>query len=147
MGIAKPMRRLYFITDKYMGKKPTLTPRVPRNRAVGEDETTERICVAPTLAGCYLGVFDGVQFAIPAMHVYVCEVDYSIPAGEVPDKKITGERWLCQPTQFKHLGKMSEFMVWGGRPLQTVEQYRREIRKDLRWLCGWNEGWDEIPKV
>lgn len=53
---------MYHISDTYLGRKPLLTPRIPRvAKASGENIRTKRICVSPSIEQCVLGI-DGVSY-------------------------------------------------------------------------------------
>ena len=53
---------MYHISDTYLGRKPLLTPRIPRvAKESGENIRTKRICVSPSIEQCVLGI-DGVSY-------------------------------------------------------------------------------------
>lgn len=126
--------KLYHLSDKYLGKRPTLVPRVPVNRDSTEPDTP-RICVAPTLVGCYKSLIALMDLAnrFPAMHVYCAESDKSVPAKKVYDARVTQERWLLEATQFQHLGKMPRIWLQDLRNDQPKNVQSRIIGEYVSW--------------
>lgn len=110
-------------------------PRVPRNHMPGEDRTTPRICVGPTIHHCVAGImgagslWDSSQEPPDVEHLYAKLVQedpvtmhqfrgmhvYGVPhrakvltpsAQQVPDAAGTGEGWLTKPTALEHVGQL-----------------------------------------
>lgn len=97
-------------------------PRIPKQRAIKEDDTIPRICVADTVDGCVLAHPDAVpniQFAMGLdlleetgeigllfriYHFWAKKEDVLFPTelterGLVPDAVDTSEHWLLTPHQ------------------------------------------------
>ena len=101
--------KVYRLEEEYKGDSFTLSPRIPTNIQHGEDQTTKRICVCPTIIGC----IKATQMCFPLefkagfipIHLYSAIIDTDIcnvyqPLKEVPDAFITGELWLLNETKF-----------------------------------------------
>lgn len=117
--------QLFHISSLHDGgeEKTVFTPRIPRLRAVGEDETMERICVSSTLEGCFIGhptavnsVHTGLEDRVYLLErgkeamifrVYGFEVEKEkvrMPEelhekGYVPDALLSQEHWILEPCQ------------------------------------------------
>lgn len=81
-----------------------LKPRVV-NRADGDEPTVPRICVAPTVAGCFVGACytEGYKRVYRTKHKV-----WAVEPYNVYDSKITGEMWLLEPTEFVLIHDFSE---------------------------------------
>ena len=99
---------VYFIAKENLGANPVLTPRIPEFTGGKENETDERICVAPTVFQCLQGLEiaqDLVKDDKP-YEVFLYEADVPVkniiqPSDEdVPDAWKTGEMWVIKPQQF-----------------------------------------------
>lgn len=106
---------MYHISDTYLGRKPLLTPRIPRvAKESGENIRTKRICVSPSIEQCVLGI-DGVSY----MESSSLEVGKSWyvyqttkkgkPARKVQDFDTTEEHWIKEETRFEYFGKLFRF--------------------------------------
>ena len=123
------------MTTKWMGKSPTLTPRTPICR--NEDEPdTPRICTATSIEGCYKSLrheMDTWTRRWPAFHVYATEAPTAPPKG-VLDARRNGERWILEPCQFRHVGKMPRIKMTDLRPFdQTIAHQSRIIAEYVNW--------------
>jgi hypothetical protein len=106
---------MYHISDTYLGRKPLLTPRIPRvAKESRENIRTKRICVSPSIEQCVLGI-DGVSY----MESSSLEVGKSWyvyqttkkgkPARKVQDFDTTEEHWIKEETRFEYFGKLFRF--------------------------------------
>ncbi len=101
--------RVYHITfNNDLGAEVILEPRVPKCIAEDEDKVTPRICVAPTILGCFRA--HGIPLSKvlePKYTCYYADIDvgdlYAPSIEEVPDVCITGELWVMKPHLFKIL--------------------------------------------
>ncbi len=106
---------MYHISDVYLGRKPLLTPRIPRAaKESGENIRTKRICVSPSIEQCVLGI-DGINnMEFSSLEVgkswYVYKTSKrGIPAKKVQDFETTEEHWIKEETHFDYFGKLFRF--------------------------------------
>lgn len=91
--------RFWHLSDKFLGREVILLPRVPRDRALGEDEHTPRVCVASRVEGALVALRN-VYYVPSFWHVYCVLVPWEwLDLGEVPDASETGELWVLRPVE------------------------------------------------
>ena len=104
--------RLYRIMLKDFGETHILDPSIPINTANGENNTTPRICTAPTIIQCIysLELFSSLRDPVTELdaYVYYIDTDDSVllhfpTVKEVPDVWASGEVWILNPCKFKKL--------------------------------------------
>lgn len=87
-------RHWYHCTSHYLGESFTAERRAPKLKT-SDEPSTPRLCVAPTIAGCFAAVLftDGEP-----VYCYRTETPRRAvaPCG-VWDRWVTGERWLIPP--------------------------------------------------
>lgn len=103
---------LYFISDKDLGTT-TLYPRIPNNYFTSnnyEDNTTPRVCFAPTIKQCLAGLSQNVEgktyyvyspVSLNGLHIY--QPNHKA----VPDVDITGELWVTDPVEVEQVDKIT----------------------------------------
>jgi len=102
---------MFHVSRVYLGRKPTLTPKVPEGMSWGECTKTKRICVAPTVEKCLQGI-DGIEnlrFSELEENEgwYVYETKKrGRAARKVRDYHTTQEHWILDETQFQYVGKV-----------------------------------------
>jgi len=89
---------LYHLSERWLGQRVTLAPRIPRDRAPFEDRRVRRICVAPTVQGCLLAL-RGCFYNRGVWWIYATSGVDAVEPISVPDASETGERWLLHPTE------------------------------------------------
>ena len=112
-GPYKPNRRpdndLYFLSETNLDGQ-TLVPRIPKNFFTDnglEDNTTKRVCFAPTIDNCLLGLSMNCKNKEFYVHVPVGLFSVIYPnKAQVPDVEITGEMWICKPVKIECVGKI-----------------------------------------
>lgn len=81
-----------------------LKPRIT-NRADCDEPTVPRICVCPTVAGCFIAAC----YTEGYKRVYRTRRKvWAVEPYNVYDAKITGEMWLLEPTEFVQVHDFSE---------------------------------------
>ena len=102
-------KKLYFLSNTSMDQT-ILQPRIPNNYLVKngyEDDKTKRICFAPSIDKCLMGLSRNLKGERLCVHI---AVDYDNlkmkkpTVKEVPDSKITGEIWILEPVELKYIG-------------------------------------------
>lgn len=103
---------MYHISQIYMGKSPLFVPRIPAMaKENGENYRTKRICVAPSVEKCVLGI-DGVE-NMSGSSLEIGESWYvyrtkkkGVPAKSVLDFETTKEHWIKEETRFEYFGRL-----------------------------------------
>lgn len=99
---------MYFLSPVNFDKE-VLEPRVPSNYFTDEgyeDNTTPRVCFAPTIKQCLLAIAteEAAQYEF-YIHVPVGSPTVVVPTTkEVPDSHWTNEIWVTEPVQMKTIG-------------------------------------------
>jgi hypothetical protein len=87
-----------------------LTPRIPRNFFTDngfEDNKTRRVCFAPSIDKCLLGLSMNCKNKEYFVHVPIGSFAVIYPTKiDVPDVEITGEIWVCDPVKIECVGKI-----------------------------------------
>ena len=135
---------LFHATPFYLGRKPVLVPRVPDNDGLNNGETRiERICVAPSVSGAYIGIGYDWQIAaltqkFPTVYIYCVETAESRAADKtVLDRAITRERWLLNPHRFTYVCKMPTISARGYVQPWYTDRYKKILFRrivDLTFL-------------
>ena len=102
-------KRFYFLSKENMNGR-ILQPRIPNNYFTKngyEDNTTKRICFAPSINQAIMGLSmncSGLEYYV---HILDSECEVYVPTiNEVPDSEITGEVWIKRPVRVKCIGKI-----------------------------------------
>jgi hypothetical protein len=110
----------YHISAQWLGVRPALRPRIPRDRVLFENATVKRICVAPTLAGCLLAL-QGAYYNQGLWYVYATDVQPVEPVS-VPDAPQTGELWLLEPVRLGYVGLVKGLTADAARLFRWQDQ-------------------------
>ena len=108
-SIEESSNNTYFISTTNMNSK-TLKPKVPVNfftKNGYEDSKTKRVCFAPSIDQCLMGMSyncTGKEFYV---HIPDSDVSFTTPSQkDVPDSKITGEIWATDEVKLRCVGKI-----------------------------------------
>lgn len=105
----KPTDNLFFLSETNMDGQ-ILTPRIPRNFFTDngfEDNKTRRVCFAPSIDKCLLGLSMNCKNKEYFVHVPIGSFTVIYPTKiDVPDIEITGEIWVCDPVKIECVGKI-----------------------------------------
>ena len=109
MSYLKAIPILYHLSERNLDGQ-ILHPKVPDNFLTKhgfEDNTTPRVCFSTSIAKCLIAFSSNlagkelyVHKAIDPGKVYQPSLE------EVPDCKITGEKWVMRPVKLKKIGKI-----------------------------------------
>lgn len=100
--------KLYFISEKQDLKK--LEPRIPNNfftKNGYEDSKTPRVCFSTDIGKCLSAL--SMNCADHEYYVYSPAKDYKVitpTQKQVPDVKITDEKWITEPVELICIGKI-----------------------------------------
>ena len=124
--------------EAYKAKKWKVYPRVPKDRMDGEDDSTPRICFAPTVEKCLMAV---IGWDMPVekwkmrpyhLSVYAYTSDQWVKPTEeqVPDQHITVEHWLTSPCTMRYIGVVE----WIGG-MSSTEFYVKGTTEEGNHFC------------
>ena len=100
---------LYFLSETNMNEM-ILHPRIPNNFLTMngyEDNTTPRVCFCTSIDNCLMAM--SMRLTDKEFYVHRPIEKYSIYSPsikEVPDVKITGEKWIKEPVKLSCIGKI-----------------------------------------
>ena len=103
---------MFHVSQKDHGKVWRPTPRVPERTMTGEDKTTPRVCVCPTVRQCLMAIdgigdlrFSGFLHSDTGWFVYETDEEcYKPDVSLVPDFDITSEHWVTDKRLFSRVG-------------------------------------------
>ena len=116
---------MFHVSSIDLGKVIEMIPKIPHSRSEGEESTIPRVCFAPTIKQCLMGI-DGIdetgllkrlknkkyQLWMHNYTVYQCNTpELLIPAGSarVPDFHRTCEHWSLVPIMVERIGVVADF--------------------------------------
>lgn len=133
---------LFFISEDDLDGE-ILEPRIPDNfftKNGYEDAKTKRVCFAPTVDQCLMGLsqnLEGKEFFVYSPVEEIDEDTIYMPAtDEVPDAEITNEIWITSPVQIKKVGKIKVLKDSGldGHQFTYGDQTAELYDWDYIWL-------------
>lgn len=100
---------MYHISAYYLGKKIVLMPKVPSTVMADEDNETARVCFAPSIEQCLLGIrgtksIDKTYTGQYGYFLYSTEETLEPAGTRVPDFYRTNEHWSLKPVKVKFVG-------------------------------------------
>lgn len=101
---------LFFISSEGDLHETEMAPRIPNNYMTEngyEDNKTPRISFSTSIDGCLMGL--GKNVSNQVFYVYQPAGKYKVitpTIDQVPDVKITKERWICEPVKLVRVGKI-----------------------------------------
>lgn len=116
----------------------TITPRIP-TQSHGEDQTTERVCVAPTIWQCVLSIPVSGRLTI----YQLVATTVTPPIGFVADIHLTDEKWITEQDLVNAGGQIQ---------LSRIGHVDKTSKLDLSLKCHQRMGMlplgaTEVPKV
>lgn len=112
--------KFYHVSRMYLGKSKVFLPKIPESAVRSlEDVETPRICVAPTIIQCLMGIAgtEDIEFEFrnkskdkfDELFVYTpMDCSKVSPAGRIPDFQRTKEHWILEPCEMSYLGKINK---------------------------------------
>jgi len=102
---------MYHVTERQWPEeielKPMRTSDIPGCGRDEEEPDTARICVAPTIAGCFTAICQNLCHCGDTYYIYRTRKKFlGCKARQVIDAHITGERWLLWPATFVRVGEV-----------------------------------------
>ena len=153
--------KLYFVSESSDWDDGRMMPRIPDNfmtRNGYEDNTTPRVCFSTSIDGCLRAL--SMNLSGKEFYVYTPDPDgiYDVitpTVKQVPDVKLTHERWITTPVDTVLIGKIKVIKDAGGPPLEY--KYGDKTASLYDWEWKWiskrddsvtkESAGDEIPKV
>lgn len=139
---------LYFISKDRLDETEIIRPRIPDNYMTQhgyEDNKTPRVCFSTSIDGCLTAL--GMNVSNQKFYVYqpISDAKVITPTEEqVPDVKITKERWICEPVQLHYIGAIKAIDENG--PHDDGEPYRYGKNKEFEArLYHWGWKWLNRP--
>lgn len=138
------MRNLFFISKDGDYDETIVQPRIPDNYMTQngfEDNKTPRVCFSTSIDGCLMGL--GQNITNKEFYVYhpVGKHKVITPTEEqVPDVKITKERWICEPVELTCIGKIKAIDVNGPKDDGIPYRYGKNKEHEAR-LYSWGYKW------
>lgn len=139
--------KLFFVSSEDDLHTKEITPRIPKNYMTDngyEDDKTPRISFSTSIDGCLMGL--GKNISNQIFYVYQPSGEYKIitpTVEQVPDVKITKERWICEPVQLIRVGKIRAIDENGPHDDGIPYIYGKNGEHEAR-LYHW--GWKWIKK-
>lgn len=109
-SVNSQLLNLFFISSEGDLHETEMTPRIPNNYMTEngyEDNKTPRISFSTSIDGCLMGL--GKNVSNQVFYVYQPVGKYKVitpTIDQVPDVKITKERWICEPVKLVRVGKI-----------------------------------------
>ena len=138
------MRNLFFISKDGDYDETIIQPRIPDNYMTQngfEDSETPRVCFSTSIDGCLIGL--GQNITNKEFYVYHPVGKYKVitPTEEqVPDVKITKERWICEPVELTCIGKIKAIDENGPKDDGIPYRYGKNKEHEAR-LYHWGYIW------
>lgn len=101
--------KLYRLSTRNLNGQ-ILSPSIPNNFLTAngyEDTKTPRVCFAPSIDFCLRAL--SMNLTEKKFYVYIPVGDYEVytpKVSEVPDSKVTHEKWITKPIKVKCIGKI-----------------------------------------
>lgn len=138
--------KLYFISEKQNLKK--LEPRIPNNfftKNGYEDSKTPRVCFSTDIGKCLSAL--SMNCANHEYYVYSPAKDYKVitpTQKQVPDAKITDEKWITKPVELICIGKI---LCTGDNGKDGMPfKYGNNTAELYNWEWKWVEKYNNIKE-
>lgn len=143
----KQLVNLFFVSSEDDLHTKEAIPRIPKNYMTDngyEDNKTPRISFSTSIDGCLMGLSKNISNQVFYVYQPIGEYRIITPTIEqVPDVKITKERWICEPVQLVRIGKIRAIDENGPHDDGIPYTYGKHGEHEAR-LYHW--GWKWIKK-
>ena len=138
------IKSLYFISETPIDSTTSIVPRIPNNfmtRNGYEDNTTPRVCFSTSIDGCLTGLSMNVSDKTFYVYHPISNARIITPTiKQVPDVKITNERWICDSVHLHYVGKIKAFDENGPKDDGIPYRYGKNNEHEAR-LYRWGWKW------
>lgn len=141
---------LFFVSEHGDYNETIVQPKIPDNYMTQngfEDNTTLRVCFSTSIDGCLMALSQNITDKVFYVYQPVGKHKVITPTEkQVPDVKITKERWICEPVELTSIGKIKAIDVNGpkddGIPYRYGPNKEHEARLyawGYKWIVKFNE--------
>ena len=138
------IKSLYFISETPIDSTTSIVPRIPNNFMTKngyEDNTTPRVCFSTSIDGCLTGLSMNVSDKTFYVYHPISNARIITPTiKQVPDVKITNERWICDSVHLHYVGKIKAFDENGPKDDGIPYRYGKNNEHEAR-LYRWGWKW------
>ena len=138
------MRNLFFISKDGDYDETIVQPRIPDNYMTQngfEDSKTPRVCFSTSIDGCLMGLSQNITNKEFYVYHPVGKHKVITPTEkQVPDVKITKERWICEPVELTCIGKIKAIDENGPKDDGIPYRYGKNNEHEAR-LYSWGYKW------
>ena len=141
---------LFFVSEHGDYNETIVQPKIPDNYMTQngfEDNKTPRVCFSTSIDGCLMALSQNITDKVFYVYQPVGKYKVITPTEkQVPDVKITKERWICEPVELTSIGKIKAIDVNGpkddGIPYHYGPNKEHEARLyawGYKWIVKFNE--------
>ena len=137
---------LFFVSEHGDYNETILQPKVPNNYMTQngfEDNKTPRVCFSTSIDGCLIALSQNITNKEFYVYQPVGKHKVIVPTEkQVPDVKITKERWICEPVELTCIGKIKAIDENGPKDDGIPYRYGPNKEHEAR-LYAWGYKWLE----
>lgn len=137
---------LFFVSEHGDYNETILQPKVPNNYMTQngfEDNKTPRVCFSTSIDGCLIALSQNITNKEFYVYQPVGKHKVFVPTEkQVPDVKITKERWICEPVELTCIGKIKAIDENGPKDDGIPYRYGPNKEHEAR-LYAWGYKWLE----
>lgn len=137
---------LFFVSEHGDYNETILQPKIPNNYMTQngfEDNKTPRVCFSTSIDGCLIALSQNITNKEFYVYQPVGKHKVIVPTEkQVPDVKITKERWICEPVELTCIGKIKAIDENGPKDDGIPYRYGPNKEHEAR-LYAWGYKWLE----
>lgn len=137
---------LFFVSEHGDYNETIVQPKIPDNYMTQngfEDNKTPRVCFSTSIDGCLMALSQNITDKVFYVYQPVGKHKVITPTEkQVPDVKITKERWICEPVELTSIGKIKAIDVNGPKDDGIPYRYGPNKEHEAR-LYAWGYKWIE----
>ena len=137
---------LFFVSEHGDYDETIIKPKIPNNYMTQngfEDNITPRVCFSTSIDGCLMGLSQNITDKTFYVYQPVGKHKIITPTEkQVPDVKITKERWICEPVELTCIGKIKAIDENGPKDDDIPYRYGPNKEHEAR-LYHWGYRWLE----
>lgn len=137
---------LYHLSETNLDGK-ILEPKVPSNFLIQngyEDKETKRICFSSSIDGCLMAMSSNIKNKEFFVHTPFTNITaYTPTISQVPDVKLTNEKWVKAPCKLKCIGKIK---VGEAIDKPLTYKYGDKSANLYKWNYNWIEKYENVTE-